>query len=183
MRMWLALYLLVVLDGTIAGYRDALGRHPGHTKGRFYAEASARGALLAHVALVPIIALGLIALGLSGTFGLDAAQVYQTARFFAAQMAFVYGLYAALIALGLSLYVLPPIELRSYITIGLFGMLTLARPLVIASGLLIAILSARALPGVELVAFVALIAAWIVASFDAIHRRLGWNASKWGELD
>lgn len=179
--LWV-LYLLAVVDGLIAGYRDSLGRNPLHMKGKYFAGACLKGVLLVHGMLLLTMCGGLFCYQICGVYGVADTELTQTAAMYARRMAWIYGGYAGAIAVGLLVYVGPMFEVRSYVTIGLFGVLTMLRPWVIALGVVLATMHVHGEPGWWLVMCVAGLTGAMMAGLDRLHYIIGWNAFDWDEL-
>ena len=182
--MWvLSLYLCALVDGMLSGHRDGLGRNPLYRKGKFYARALLHGVILVHVPLLVVAIMAAVSLWCADQPGEPgAAAVLDAAARCARVTILVYGGYAAVIGLGLFSYILPMFELRSYITIGLFGVLTITRPLVIAAGAFAGLHAMDDAQALLYVAPVVLVAALLMMPLDAVHHRLGWNRFDWDEL-
>jgi hypothetical protein len=176
------LYLLAVMDGLIAGYRDSLGRNPLHMKGKYFAWACLRGVFLVHVVLLIAACGGFICYKISGVYGINESDLSLSAAAYARRMAWIYGGYAGAIAAGLLVYVGPMFEVRSYITIGIFGVLTMLRPYVIALGVVLAAMHVHGAPGWWLVTCVAGCTGAMMIGLDRLHQMIGWNAFDWDEL-
>lgn len=179
----LSLYLCALVDGLLSGHRDGLGRNPLHRKGKFYARALLRGMILVHAVLLVVVLMAAASLWMAqGAQGPGVEVVLEAAATCARVMILVYGSYAALIGLGLFSYILPVFELRSYITIGLFGILTIMRPLVIVVGAFAGLYTIHGVEGWGYVAPVVIATALLMIPLDVIHHRIGWNRFDWDAL-
>lgn len=126
------LYVLAVLDGMFVGYRDAAGRNPLLNKRSYYLRAALKGGGLAHLAVLVILA----AVGATLSSAPEAAAAIAGLEDFAALLVVVYLGYTAMVMTTFALYALPSYDLQSYITISIFGLLTLLRPVVVVGGAL-----------------------------------------------
>lgn len=183
--MWgVSLYLCALVDGMLAGHRDGLGRNPLHQKGQFYALALLRGVILVHLVLAVVASLAAASLWCAAQPGsaVGVDVVLDAAGRCAQVMILVYGSYAAIIGLGLFSYILPVFELRSYVTIGLFGVLTIARPFVIALGAFCGLHAIHGSLAFFHVMPVVVAAALLMTPLDLLHRRIGWNRFDWEGL-
>jgi|GEM_PF-1411490 len=138
----LLLCVLALLDASLAGFRDAAGRNPLLFKRRYQILANIRG-LLVGAGMVSIgIFSFLIALWLSPT-----PWALLNAYLKAGQaMCWVYGSYAMVALLSLSVYLSSRPEISSLATVLILGPFTLARPLVILAGALYGIWVSPQLP-------------------------------------
>lgn len=133
----LVVYLLASLDGGFVGYRDAAGRDLRIDKGDHYRRGVLRGLLHGQglCALVAAAAAAVLALS-------DApVALWGSLQAAAAAMLWVYGPYAAVVLGAFAIYAWPSTELRSFMTVTIFGPFTLLRPLVVLIGGLAAILT------------------------------------------
>lgn len=167
------LYVLAVVDGLFVGYRDATGRNPLLDKFAYYRRAVLTGIGLVHVAL---IAIGLV---VAATLWLasDPAATTASLEDVAATMRSVYLAYAGSVALGFFAYFLPSYDLRSFITISVFGTLTLLRPAVIAGGAVVAAVRA----GDSATWATCLTVAITMAALQPVLAKLGWNRFDWAD--
>jgi hypothetical protein len=138
MRSLGALAVLAVLDAAFAGFRAAAGRSALIDKRAYYRAALWRGAAhgVAAVALAGVAALGLVGLAPDGA---ALVGVYEVA---AARALWVFGPYAAVLLVALALRAIPSVDLRSLLSVLLFGPLTLIRPMVVVAGLTVGVLAA-----------------------------------------
>lgn len=165
------LYVLAVIDGMFVGYRDAAGRNPKLDKRRYYLRAMLIGVGLVHLAMLVIAAVVM----LSFWWAADTAAVFAAQEDFAATLRVVYLAYTGFVALTFCAYALPSYDLRSYVSVGLFGILTLVRPMVIIVGAIIAAVLVN-----ELATWATCLA--IVVTMGGLQPaldRLGWNQFDW----
>jgi hypothetical protein len=134
-----ALAVLAVLDAAFAGFRAAAGRSALIDKRAYYRAALGRGA--AHGVAAVTLA-GAVAGVLVGVVPEGAALVgaYEVA---AVRALWVFGPYAAVLLVALALRTHPSVDVRSLLSVLLFGPLTLVRPLVVVTGLTAGVLAAR----------------------------------------
>jgi hypothetical protein len=165
------LYMLAIIDGMFVGYRDAMGRNPLLDKRRYYLRAMLAGIGLVHLALLVIAASVAATLWLS-----DAPTAATTAlEQVADTMRIVYSGYAGCVALVFCVYALPNYDLRSYITVSAFGLLTLVRPFVIVAGATYAGAQVE-VPGAWAVCAIVALA---MAALQPTVRWLGWSDFNW----
>lgn len=126
MTPWL-LALLVLVDGTLCGFRAAAGRNARLFLRDYYAASMRRAAVLA---LVIVAGFSGVALAVHA---LD-AEAFEALHAAAEVMVLVYGVYATVVLLALGLYLLGHFDLGVLATVLVLGPFTLARPLVIAGG-------------------------------------------------
>ncbi|MBL8920294.1 MAG: hypothetical protein JNJ54_15615 [Myxococcaceae bacterium] len=126
MTPWL-LALLVVVDGTLCGFRAAAGRNPRLFLRAYYAASMRRAALLALV-----VAAGF--LGVTMAVRAHDAEAFSAIVAAGEVMVLVYGVYATVVLLALGLYLLGHFDLGVLATVLVLGPFTLARPLVIVAG-------------------------------------------------
>ena len=167
----LSLYLLAVVDGSFVGYRDVVGRVPLLQKTREHATSYFWGFGLVHVMLALIALAVVIAISTTGTPELLIDELSLVTR----RMLIVYGAYALSVVATFGLFALPIPELRGFVTLGIFGMLTLIRPMVILGG---AAWSAWHVTRPEALGVVAVIAL-TMAPLQWIMTRSGVNAFDW----
>lgn len=130
----LALCLLALTDGGLSGFRAAAGRNPAVFKYRYYRTAVLRGVatgLGALVAIGLVLGVGLLAAG-------DAGEQYRLLVERGRVMLRVYVPFATVVAGAFALYTIRSVDLRSLLSAGIFGPVTLVRPLVIVGGALAA---------------------------------------------
>lgn len=120
--------VLVLVDGTLCGFRAAAGRNPRLFLGTYYAAAMIRGARAA----LATIALFLGAALAIRTVGGDAAwaSLLETS----ARLVLVYGVFATAVLVALGLYLVGTFDLGVLATVLVLGPFTLARPWVIVAG-------------------------------------------------
>lgn len=167
----LILYVLAVIDGMFVGYRDATGRNPYLAKEKYYLRAMLWAIGLVHIALLFIGGAVAMTLWLASDPGATTSSLEAVA----ATMRTVYLAYAVCVALGFCAYALPSYDLRSYITISTFGMLTLLRPAVIVLGAAFAAVQA----GDPATWATCLIVAVTMATLQPLLNKLGWNRFDW----
>lgn len=126
MTPWM-LALLVLVDGTLCGFRAAAGRNPRLFLRGYYASSMWRAAF--------------VSLGVSAGFALVAVVVRQHSdaewqHLLAAggAMVLVYGVFATVVLTALALYGLGHFDVGVLATVLVLGPLTLTRPLVIVVG-------------------------------------------------
>jgi hypothetical protein len=126
MTPWL-LALLVLVDGTLCGFRAAAGRNPRLFLRDYYAASMRRAAGLA---LVIVLGFGGVAMAVraGGDEGFAALLAAADA------MVLVYGVYATVVLLALGLYLLGNFDLGVLATVLVLGPFTLVRPLIIVAG-------------------------------------------------
>ena len=128
------LVLLALVDGALLGYRSGAGR-----VGLVEKSAHMRRAMMLGLFGSAILALGGVALAL----GLTAFSTPDRwAKLVAGGTAAirVFGLFAVLMLLALSVWFVPSTDLRTFVTVSLLGPGTLVRPAVIVAGMLYAFL-------------------------------------------
>lgn len=121
---------LAVLDGGFAGFRVAAGRNASVRKwaNGYYPRAIGRGAAAAGCLLtVP----GLVGLGFSMGGGADLPRVLGAA---APSMLAVFGPYATIVLAAFLPWTLFGVEVRTLVSVVVFGPLTLVRTLVVVTG-------------------------------------------------
>ncbi len=128
------LYLLAVIDGIFVGYRDAAGRNPLLDKRKYYLRAVLKGVGLAHLAMVVIAIVVMSTLWMAT----ETSAVVGSLEEIAAILKVIYLGYTACVAFTFCVYALPSYDLRSYVSIAVFGLLTLVRPIVIVIGVVVA---------------------------------------------
>lgn len=126
MSPWL-LALLVVVDGTLCGFRAAAGRNPKLFLQSYYLASLGRGAGLSLVVLAVFGGAALLVRPWSPE-GFGALLVAADA------MVQVYGVYAVVTLSALGLYVIGHFDLGVLATVLVLGPFTLARPFVIIAG-------------------------------------------------
>lgn len=122
-----ALVLLAIVDGAFAGFRAGAGRTGWVRPWRrgYYPRFVVAGAAMGIVAQLPALALGAWLNDID-----DAAHVAGIARAATAILAVV-GPYAAVVVVGLVLWVLAGVEGRTLASVVVLGPFTLLRPLVV----------------------------------------------------
>ena len=128
------LYVLAVLDGFFVGYRDAAGRNPLLDKRRYYVRAALLGVGLVHLAVLVIVA----TVGVTLWFAPEAVAGVDSLERLAAILRVVYLGYTVVVLVTFAVYALPSYDLQSYISVAIFGLLTLLRPVVIIGGVIAA---------------------------------------------
>lgn len=167
----LILYVLAVVDGMFVGYRDATGRNPFLAKEKYYLRAMLSAIGLVHIALLFIG--GTVALTL--WLAADPVATTTSLEAVAATMRTFYLAYAGCVAVGFCAYALPSYDLRSYITISTFGMLTLLRPAVIIMGALFAAIRV----GDPTPWATCVVVAVTMTALQPLLTKLGWNRFDW----
>jgi hypothetical protein len=126
---------------------------------------------MVHVALVPVAA------SVAGTLWLanDPTAATTALEQVADTMRTVYSAYAGCVALVFCVYALPSYDLRSYITVSAFGLLTLIRPFVIIAGATFAGAQVESPGAWATCAAVAL----TMAALQPTMRWLGWSDFNW----
>lgn len=132
----LLLGLLALVDGTLCGFRAAAGRNPRLFLRAYYRASMLRAAALATAVIVVFL---LAALGLRALHPPAFEQLVRAAD----AMVLVYGAYAVVVLAALALYLTASFDLGILATVLVLGPFTLARPVVIAAGALVAALSTR----------------------------------------
>lgn len=131
------LVVLAVLDGTLAGFRDAAGRNPFIEKRRYYVRAQVRGFFHGlGAALVGGLTVGAVLLASPAPEELYAALLRA-----GHVMLWVYLPYSVVVLGALGIYVVPSFEIRTLTTVIVLGPGTLLRPVFIAAGAAAAVLA------------------------------------------
>lgn len=134
--------LLALLDAAFAGFRDASGRNPLLFKQRYQLRSMTRGLLFGFgVSFVGGCSLLVGLWAASSPSALYAAYI-QAGR----AMCIVYGSYAVLVLLSMSIYIIPRPEISSLATVLVLGPFTLARPYVIVAGAAYGVYTSPLLP-------------------------------------
>ncbi len=124
--LWL--YILAVVDGTFVGCRDVIGQIPLLEKRRKHLRSYLWGAALAHVAL---LVMGAVIFGALSLWPEIRAELTVVAD----RMLLIYGVYAVCVAVTFALYAIPIPDVRGFVTLAIFGVLTLVRvPVIILGG-------------------------------------------------
>ena len=124
------LYVLASLDGALCGFRTGAGRCALiHTR-RFNVRSMLRGFVVAQGACAAALVVLLLAFFTSGNAALLLADLDQAA----VRMVEVFGGYAALVLVNLSLRLLPSVDIRSATSVMILGPLTALRPAVMVTG-------------------------------------------------
>jgi hypothetical protein len=123
---WL-LGALVLIDGTLCGFRAAAGRNPRLFLRDYYAASLRRGALLSVLVVGAFLGVAML---VKATSPVDWSALLLAAD----AMVFVYGLYAMAVLGALGLYVVGHFDLGVLATVLVLGPFTLVRPLVIVGG-------------------------------------------------
>lgn len=131
----IVLPMLVLIDAGFAGFRDAAGRDPRIHKWRdgWYPRAVVRGLIAGAIALVVVAVLAGIP-GLVFELGAD----YRRA---ADAMLLILGPYTLFVLGAFIPYFIPSIEVRTLVSVIVFGPCTLVRPLVILASAIVAMLT------------------------------------------
>lgn len=126
------LVLLALVDGALLGYRAGAGR-----VGLVEKSTHMRRAMLIGLVGSAIVALGGVALAL-GLTALSSPERWAKLVAGGTAAIQVFGLFAVLMLLALSVWFIPSTDLRTFVTVGLLGPGTLVRPAVIVAGMLYA---------------------------------------------
>jgi hypothetical protein len=137
----LVLYLLASLDGLLCGGRAAMGRCPLIGLRPYYARALMRGFVAAQLAS----AAALIALSLVFWLTPHRSELQADLGSAARRMLWIFMPYAAAVLSALALRLLPSTDIRSASSVFLLGPFTAIRPLLMFTGVLYGIYSARLL--------------------------------------
>lgn len=127
MTLWI-LGTLVLVDGTLCGFRAAAGRNPRIFLWPYYASSMKRAGVLALVIISLYLALALL---LSEFVG---AELLLELEGIAARMVRFYGLYATCVLAALALYLVGQLDVSVLATVLILGPFTLVRPVVIVAG-------------------------------------------------
>ncbi len=125
-----ALVALALADAGLSGFRAAAGRNPLIYKAAYYKGAVLRGMGAGFGALVTI---GLVT-GAMIFVSSDAPAQYEMFVDGGRRMLGIYIPFATLVAAAFALYMIKSVELRSLLSTGIFGPVTLIRPIVILAG-------------------------------------------------
>ncbi len=126
MTPWL-LAFLVLVDGTLCGFRAAAGRNPRIRLRDYYAASMRRGAL------VSVLVVGGF-LGVAMAMRSHAADDWSALLVAADAMVLVYGVFATLVLSALALYLVGSFDFAVLSSVLVLGPFTLVRPLVIIGG-------------------------------------------------
>lgn len=126
------LVLLALVDGALLGYRAGAGR-----VGLVEKSAHMRRAMRLGLFGSAIVALGGVALAL-GLTAFSSPERWDMLVAGGTAAIQVFGLFAALMLLALSVWFVPSTDLRTFVTVSLLGPGTLVRPAVIVAGMLYA---------------------------------------------
>jgi hypothetical protein len=118
-----AIYLILLIDGGCSGYRSAAGRDACILKQGYYRRAVGKG-------LIAGQGIALLSAALCALCGLTLPEAKEAA--FGAL--WVYVPYGALVVGALTVRLIPSIDLRSLLSILVFGPLLVVRPLVAIAG-------------------------------------------------
>ena len=117
------LYFLATLLTFFIGFRDAAGRHAGIHKTRYYVRCMTYAVLFGQAGLLSL-------LGLAWMSNLDFSLLHAIEQ----RAAPIYGGYTGLVLCTFIPYAIPNWEIKSLVTVLVFGPLTLLQPLVIIVG-------------------------------------------------
>ena len=137
----IALYGLGVVLTGLVGCRHAMARDARIHKERYLGRAIALAVLIGQVNIL-VAALGL---GLGWLVSPDMATLLAELHEAGVAALSVYGGYTALVGLTFLGYAIPNTEVRSLVTVAIFGPLTLVQPAVVVAGLGAALLAAPSL--------------------------------------
>ncbi len=126
------LVLLALVDGVLLGFRSGAGR-----VGLVEQSVHMRRAVLLGLFASAIVALGGVALALGLTVR-SSPEHWASLVAGGTAAVQVFGLFAGLMLLALSVWLLPITDLRTFVTVSLLGPGTLVRPAVIVGGMLYA---------------------------------------------
>lgn len=132
------LWFLATLDSAFVGFREAAGRSALIRKAMYYQWAMLRGALFGQAAIA--IAATVIVLTLLVTP--DRRELYRDYLKAGDRLLDVYIPYAIVILLAFAVRLHPAVDVRSLLSVLIFGPLTLLRPVVAVAGLFWAFLHA-----------------------------------------
>ena len=157
MTPWL-LGTLVLLDTALCGFRAAAGRNPRIYLSKYYQRSIVRGAVGGLVLIAAFLGAGL---ALRASLG---ESVWLDLMSTAERMLHVYGVYATLVLLALTLYIGGSMDLSVLASVLILGPFTMIRPFVIIAG------AAYALIGTAhpVVVLFAVSAASVMAGFEAL---------------
>jgi hypothetical protein len=127
-----ALWVLATLDGAFIGFRAAAGRSGLIRKTQLYRRSMLKGALATQFAALLV----LIAAWACVRWAPDGPNPFHSFQTSVERMLIVYAPYALLLLIAVVLRTLPDVDLRSALSMVIFGPLTLFRPLVCLGGAL-----------------------------------------------
>jgi hypothetical protein len=160
----LLLYFLATIDAACSGYRAACGRNALIHKEAYYRSAILRGAL-AGQATVAISGLGAVIMLFSAS---DPDLLWSDFLRAGELMVLVYVPYAVLVLAAFVLRIVASVNLRSLVSVLVFGPFTLIRPVVVVAGVMWALISVRR---VEVVALGLLVLILRLSVERALERR------------
>jgi hypothetical protein len=131
--------MLATIDAAFCGYRAAAGRSALIHKKSYYRRAMLRGALYGQAAVVLVGVLLAILL----FFSQGRAGLIEDLLTAGECMLFVYLPYAIIILIAFAFRCLPSVDVRSLMSVLIFGPLTLARPFVAVAGVAWGIIATR----------------------------------------
>ena len=143
-------WLLVLLDCSLMGYRLALGTSGLVRKRPAHLRAAGRGALLG---IVPAAAVTVVALVLVDRGGPSVADEPDAAL---ARLAVVGGVYAVVILGTWAACIIPTVTVQTVASVVVFGPLTLLRPVIVVLAVGVAVVPDASAPLVALGALVAI---------------------------
>ena len=123
------LYSLATVLTIFVGFRDAAGRNARILKKHYYVSCIFKAFVLGQACLVPLVCVAFLC---SANFGIIEGISNRCLPVFSA--------YTALVFLTFVPYAIPNWEIKSLVTVVVFGPLTLLQPLVILSGTVYAVL-------------------------------------------
>lgn len=159
---------LVLLDGTLCGFRAAAGRNARIFLFPYYVASLRRGALVSAATVLVFLGAGL---AVRATLG---APAWDSLLATADVLVKVYGVYATLVLMALLLYLSGSFDLGVLASVLVLGPFTLIRPYVIVGGAL----AAAWWVGTPVAAAFALVAAAVMSGFE---RLLSLGRPPWGD--
>lgn len=135
MTPWL-LAVLVMVDGTLCGFRAAAGRNPRIRLRDYYAASMRRGAL---VSVFVVLAF----LGVALAMRSHSPEAWSALLVGAHAMVVVYGVFATLVLSALALYLVGSFDFAVLASVLVLGPFTLIRPIVIIGGAVFAAWSSQ----------------------------------------
>ena len=139
MTVALLLWVLATIDAACCGYRAVAGRSAIIHKTAYYRAAMLRGAAFGQGAVL-IAGLASVILLLSAG---DSELLWKDMLSAGRAMLFVYLPYAGLVLVTLALRIIPSVDLRSILSVLVFGPFTLIRPAAAIAGVAWAIFTVR----------------------------------------
>ena len=123
------LYILATTLTLFVGFRDAAGRNARITKKQYYLDCIVRAFLLGQICLLPLVALAFLS---SADFTIIDGMSERCLPLFTA--------YTVLVFMTFVPYAVPNWEIKSLVTVVVFGPLTVLQPLVVFCGTLYAVI-------------------------------------------